>query len=118
MTARIGNVAFDCVDVLSTAGFWSKVLGRPLDEGSSGEFATIGGADGGRAEPAWYFNKVSETKRATLSGVLVWLMRDSMKGADAGFEALNRALTQALHRAQTLPRLRVQDRQGSWWSCR
>jgi predicted enzyme related to lactoylglutathione lyase len=64
MVARIGNVAFDCVDVLSTARFWSAVLGRPLDDGSSAEFATIGGADGERAEPAWYFNRVAEIKRA------------------------------------------------------
>ncbi|MGH3626223.1 MAG: VOC family protein [Sciscionella sp.] len=64
MAARIGNVAFDCVDVLSTARFWSAVLDRPLDEGSSAEFATIGGANGERAEPAWYFNEVSETKHA------------------------------------------------------
>jgi hypothetical protein len=64
MTARVGNIAFDCVDVLSMARFWSEVLGRPLDEGGSAEFATIGGADGERTEPAWYFNKGSEAKRA------------------------------------------------------
>lgn len=64
MAARIGNLAFDCSDVLSTARFWSAALGRPLDDGCSAEFATIGGADGRRAEPAWYFNRVSETKRA------------------------------------------------------
>jgi len=63
MTASISNIAFDCEDVLSTAHFWSAVLGRPLDEGSSVEFATIGGTDEQRAEPAWYFNKVSEAKR-------------------------------------------------------
>jgi hypothetical protein len=64
MTARIGNVAFDCCDVLATARFWSAVLNRPLDEGSDADFATIGGADGERAEPAWYFNKVPEAKNA------------------------------------------------------
>jgi hypothetical protein len=40
------------------------VLGRPLDKGSSKSFATIGGTHGARQEPAWYFNKVPETKRA------------------------------------------------------
>jgi hypothetical protein len=40
------------------------VLGRPLDKGSSEFFASIGGSDGGRREPAWYFNKVPEPKRA------------------------------------------------------
>jgi len=52
MAARIGNVAFDCGDVLAVASFWSAVLGRPLDDDSSAEFATIGGLDAKRAEPA------------------------------------------------------------------
>ncbi len=64
MAARIGNVAFDCDDVLKIAGFWSAVLGRPLDEGSGELWASIGGADPARREPAWYFNKVPEPKRA------------------------------------------------------
>src|SRR5579863_10077513 len=63
MTARLGNIAFDCDDVLKLAAFWSAVLGRPLDEGSSEWFASIGGTDAGRQEPAWYFNKVPEGKR-------------------------------------------------------
>lgn len=64
MTARIGNVAFDCDDVLKIATFWSAVLGRPLDKGSSELFASIGGTDAARHEPAWYFSKVPESKRA------------------------------------------------------
>ena len=36
----------------------------PLDEGSSELFAFIGGTDGQRREPAWYFTKVPESKRA------------------------------------------------------
>jgi hypothetical protein len=64
MAARIGNITFDCDDVLKMAVFWSAVLGRPLDKGSSELFASIGGADGARQEPAWYFNKVPEPKRA------------------------------------------------------
>jgi hypothetical protein len=64
MTARIGNVALDCHDVLGTARFWSAVLDRPLDAGSSAGFASIGGGDGDRAEPAWYFNRVPEPKHA------------------------------------------------------
>jgi len=63
MVARVGNIAFDCGDVLAVAHFWSAVLGRPVDDASNAEFATIGGADPERAEPAWYFNKVPETKR-------------------------------------------------------
>jgi hypothetical protein len=64
MTARVGNIAFDCDDVLKVAAFWSTVLGRPLDHGSSEVWASIGGADAARAEPAWYFAKVPEQKQA------------------------------------------------------
>ena len=64
MAARTGNIAFDCDDVLKLAAFWSAALGRPLDKGSSEFFASIGGGDGERREPAWYFNKVPEAKQA------------------------------------------------------
>jgi hypothetical protein len=64
MAARIGNITFDCDDVLKLAAFWSAVLGRPVDKSSNEFFATIGGADAARQEPAWYFNKVPEPKRA------------------------------------------------------
>jgi len=64
MTARISNIVFDCDDVLKIAAFWSAALGRPLDSGSSEQFASIGGTDTERREPAWYFNKVPEPKRA------------------------------------------------------
>ena len=64
MAARTGNIAFDCDDVLKLAAFWSAVLGRPLDKSSSEFFASIGGGDGERREPAWYFNKVPEPKQA------------------------------------------------------
>jgi predicted enzyme related to lactoylglutathione lyase len=64
MAARVANVALDCDDVLKVAEFWSTVLGRPVDVGASREFATIGGFDAGRAEAAWYFNRVPEPKRA------------------------------------------------------
>jgi Glyoxalase-like domain len=64
MAARLGNITFDCGDVLKLATFWSAVLGRPLDDGSSEFFASIGGTDAERIEPAWYFNKVPEPKQA------------------------------------------------------
>lgn len=64
MTIKVGNIAFDCADVLMVATFWSAVLERPLDDGSTAGFASIGGTDGERREPAWYFNKVPEAKRA------------------------------------------------------
>ena len=65
MAARLGNITFDCDDVLTLVAFWSAVLGRPLNpQGGSEFFASIGGADGERREPAWYFNKVPEPKQA------------------------------------------------------
>jgi predicted enzyme related to lactoylglutathione lyase len=64
MAARIGNITFDCDDVLKMAAFWSAVLGRPIDKGSSELWASIGGADSERREPAWYFTKVPEPKQA------------------------------------------------------
>jgi hypothetical protein len=50
--------------VRRVAGFWSDALDRPLDAGSSQFFASIGGGDADRAEPAWYFEKVPESKTA------------------------------------------------------
>jgi catechol 2,3-dioxygenase-like lactoylglutathione lyase family enzyme len=64
MSARVGNISFDCDDVLKMVAFWSAVLGRPIDKGSSQVYASIGGADGARHEPAWYFNNVPESKQA------------------------------------------------------
>ncbi len=63
MVLRVGNITFDCDDVLRVASFWSAALGRPLDDSSSAFFASIGGADGARAAPAWYFAKVPESKQ-------------------------------------------------------
>lgn len=49
---------------MRVAGFWSAVLDRPLDPRAGEWFASIGGSDGTRAEPAWYFAKVPEGKSA------------------------------------------------------
>jgi predicted enzyme related to lactoylglutathione lyase len=61
---KLGNITFDCDDVLRVANFWSALLERPLDPTSSALFASIGGADAARTEPAWYFAKVPEPKQA------------------------------------------------------
>jgi predicted enzyme related to lactoylglutathione lyase len=61
---QVGNITFDCDDVLRVARFWSAALDRPLDEGASPYFASIGGGDAERAQPAWYFEKVPESKQA------------------------------------------------------
>ena len=64
MGVRVGNITFDCDDALRVATFWSAALDRPLDPGASSGYASIGGGDPARAEPAWYFEKVPEPKRA------------------------------------------------------
>jgi hypothetical protein len=64
MNFRVSNITFDCGDVLKVAAFWSAVTGRSIDEGSSEAFASIGGANTKRTEPAWYFNRVEELKSA------------------------------------------------------
>jgi hypothetical protein len=61
---KLGNITIDCADVLLVARFWSAALDRPLDERSSDYFASIGGTDPERMEPAWYFAKVPEAKLA------------------------------------------------------
>lgn len=62
---KLGNITIDCNDVPLVAAFWSAALERPLDERASNEwFASIGGKDPNRTEPAWYFAKVPESKRA------------------------------------------------------
>lgn len=64
MPARLGNITFDCRDALVVGEFWSQVLGRPLDPGADAGFASIGGTDTGRGQPAWYFERVPEAKTA------------------------------------------------------
>jgi len=61
---NVANFTFDCTDVLRVARFWSAVLERPLDERSGEHFASIGGTDPDRIEPAWYFTRVPEAKHA------------------------------------------------------
>jgi hypothetical protein len=62
MNCRVANITFDCDDVLRVAGFWSSVFGRSIDEGGSDAFASIGGTNVIRSEPALYFNKVEGLK--------------------------------------------------------
>jgi hypothetical protein len=61
---KLGNITFDCDDVFTVSTFWAAALGRPLDDRASELFASIGGTDAARTEPAWYFAKVPEVKRA------------------------------------------------------
>ena len=62
MLARIGNITFDCDDALALGTFWSRALGLPLDEGACSEYCSIGRSDADRSRPAWFFEKVPESK--------------------------------------------------------
>jgi hypothetical protein len=69
MTVRIACVTFDCADALAVGRFWSAAIGRPLDPGSDGGFASIGfharrSREGWAPadESSWIFAKVPETK--------------------------------------------------------
>ena len=42
MSVTFEHVVFDCADPLALARFWAEVLERPLDEGSTAHFATVG----------------------------------------------------------------------------
>jgi hypothetical protein len=51
---RVGMHSFDCRDAAALAGFWSGVLMRPVDEGATQAFATIGFHGEG---PTWMFHR-------------------------------------------------------------
>jgi predicted enzyme related to lactoylglutathione lyase len=48
----IGMHSFDCRDAEALAQFWSRMLERPVDQGATAAFATIGFDDDG---PTWMF---------------------------------------------------------------
>jgi hypothetical protein len=48
----IGMYSFDCRDAAALAQFWSRMLERPVDQGATAAYATIGFADEG---PTWMF---------------------------------------------------------------
>lgn len=57
------------------------MLGRPIDDGSSDVFASIGGSDVKRGEAAWYFNKVEEVK-STKNRVHLDLMNPDLSAVE------------------------------------
>lgn len=62
MALKMGAVVLDSGDAKRLGDFWSSVLGRPLDDGASEDFASIGGQESNG--PAWMFGKVPEAKVA------------------------------------------------------
>jgi predicted enzyme related to lactoylglutathione lyase len=60
MTLRLANVTLDCDDTARVSAFWSAATGRPIDEGASDHFVSIGIGDA--TQPGWFFIKVPEGK--------------------------------------------------------
>ena len=61
MTISLRNVTIDCDDPPKVASFWSAALGRPVDDGASEFFVSIGQAD--ESQTGWFFIKVPEHKQ-------------------------------------------------------
>jgi len=57
------HITLDCRDATALAAFWATALDRPVDEGASPFFASIGMATRSR-RPAWLFLQVPEPKQA------------------------------------------------------
>lgn len=58
MTLSVGYITFDCADAAALAGFWSELLGQPVDPEASAEFATVGKGSG--MTPPLMFLRVGE----------------------------------------------------------
>jgi hypothetical protein len=62
MSLSLANIAFDCAEPQRVAAFWSEALGRPLDDGGSEYFVSIGRGESSRE--SWFFTQVPEGKIA------------------------------------------------------
>ena len=58
-----GQVAIDCENAVQLAGFWSELLGRPIDPGAN-EFYAVVPASADRTFPALMFLQVPEPRTA------------------------------------------------------
>ncbi len=58
-----GQVAIDCENAVQLAGFWSELVGRPIDPGAS-EFYALVPASADRTFPALMFLQVPEPRTA------------------------------------------------------
>ena len=61
MPLRLHHIVFDSVRPQDLARFWSHALHRPMDDGGSEQFASIGMATSGQ-QPAMLFQAVPEGK--------------------------------------------------------
>jgi glyoxalase superfamily protein len=61
MAVSVIGLSIDCADALAQAGFWSKVLGRPVNPSGGAERAAIDATDPGSG-PRLSFQQVPEAK--------------------------------------------------------
>jgi hypothetical protein len=61
MTIALRNVTIDCEHPPTVAAFWSAALGRPVDDGASDGFVSIGMND--PSQVGWFFIQVPEHKQ-------------------------------------------------------
>jgi predicted enzyme related to lactoylglutathione lyase len=61
MTMSVIGLSIDCADPVTLAGFWSEVLGRPVNPGADAENAAIDATDPASG-PRLAFHKVPEPK--------------------------------------------------------
>lgn len=72
------GISYDCADAAAVGEFWSRLLDRPLDEGATAEFASIGLGGGASAGTIWMFHRVPEG-RAAKNRVHVDLVSESLE---------------------------------------
>ncbi len=63
MDITLYAVAFDCADAAALGRFWSDLLQRPLDDGATAEFASIGMSADHMPPPRLVFVQVPEGKQ-------------------------------------------------------
>jgi hypothetical protein len=61
MTTSVVGLSVDCADAATLAGFWSEVLGRPVNPGADADRAAIDATDPASG-PRMSFQKVPEPK--------------------------------------------------------
>jgi Glyoxalase-like domain len=59
MTMSVIGLSTDCADLVALAGFWSEVLGRPVNRGADADNAAIDPTDPASG-PRLAFHKVPE----------------------------------------------------------
>jgi hypothetical protein len=62
MTVTVAHITFDAADAAALAEFWSGVLERPVDEGATDGFATIGMSGAEPMRPVFMFIQVPEPR--------------------------------------------------------